>query len=359
MTITSYIAYSNEKMLAHFRKTIELGGFKYRDEGPWKSILGLDVTYSREEGVLEYGHETYIKKLFGMLKLDDTPIRTTPVKPGVKLSRKDCPKEVDKDLQARYRSILGGIGHIARWSHAECQYAVSVASQYQSNPGQKHMDYLLDIAGYLRGAMKRTVKMTRKRGLKKLLSLHGYCDADYAADVDTRRSRSGFCFYLNGNFVGSQSKLQASVSLSTAESEFMALTLATTFAIWAMQWLTELGFDIGKPVTLYSDNQSCIAIAKAASINFKYSKHIDVRQMFIRQILKQKDLEVLYVKSALNISDGLTKPRGKAKFREFRDELCGQTDLRQFNDDDIETSLKEVLEIDSSDSDEETEDMEQ
>ena len=53
-----------------------------------------------------------------------------------------------------------------------------------------------------------------------------------------------------------------------------------------------------------------------------------------------------------------TKPRGKAKFREFRDELCGQTDLKQFNDDDIETSLHEVLEIDSSDSDEEAEDME-
>ena len=55
--------------------------------------------------------------------------------------------------------------------------------------------------------------------------------------------------------------------------------------MWVMQWIVELGFGLKKPVIIYSDNTSCIAIARNANINFKYSKHIDVRQMFIREII--------------------------------------------------------------------------
>ena len=121
--------------------------------------------------------------------------------------------------------------------------------------------------------------------------------------------------------------------------------LATTFAMWAMQWIVELGFELNKPVIIYSDNKSCIAIARNANINFKYSKHIDVRQMFIREIIAKGDISVLYVKTNLNISDGLTKPLGKANFRKFRDELTGNVNVvGEITTDEIETSLAQVFE---------------
>ena len=47
----------------------------------------------------------------------------------------------------------------------------------------------------------------------------GYADADYAGCVDSRRSRTGYCFFLFGNLVGHCSKLQRCVSLSTCEAD--------------------------------------------------------------------------------------------------------------------------------------------
>ena len=171
---------------------------------------------------------------------------------------------------------------------------MSCASQYQACPGKKAYQYLLNVAGYIRGAMTHKITMKRRMSVvNNIIDLCGYCDSDYAADLDTRRSRTGFVFYLLGNYIGSQSKLQQSVALSTAESEFCSVVLATTFAMWAMQWIVELGFELNKPVIIYSDNKSCIAIARNANINFKYSKHIDVRQMFIREIIAKGDISVL------------------------------------------------------------------
>ena len=113
---------------------------------------------------------------------------------------------------------------------------------------------LLEVAGYLKGQISQVITMKRKlqHGCNRL-SLIGFSDSDYAADIDTRRSRSGSAWYLCGNLISAQSKLQQSVTLSTAEAEFCALTLNTTFAMWAMQWIAETGFELEKPVMLYSD----------------------------------------------------------------------------------------------------------
>ena len=48
-----------------------------------------------------------------------------------------------------------------------------------------------------------------------------YVDADYAADTDSRRSVTGHLFMLAGAPYSWQSRQQASVALSTIESEYM------------------------------------------------------------------------------------------------------------------------------------------
>jgi hypothetical protein len=123
--------------------------------------------------------------------------------------------------------------------------------------------------------MKRSIATGGK------MSLIGFSDSDYAADMDTRRSRSGSAWYFGGNLVSNQSKLQPSVILSTAEAEFCAITMNVTFALWAMQWIKEAGFEIREPAKLYSDSKSGLAIAQNANMNFNPSTGID--QILIRR----------------------------------------------------------------------------
>uniref|UniRef100_A0A3Q7HPX3 Reverse transcriptase Ty1/copia-type domain-containing protein n=1 Tax=Solanum lycopersicum TaxID=4081 RepID=A0A3Q7HPX3_SOLLC len=60
----------------------------------------------------------------------------------------------------------------------------------------------------------------------------GYSDSDYAGDVDTRRSMTGYVFTLGGSVVSSKATLQPTVTLSTTEAEYMALTEAAKEGIW-------------------------------------------------------------------------------------------------------------------------------
>uniref|UniRef100_A0A3Q7G1D9 Reverse transcriptase Ty1/copia-type domain-containing protein n=1 Tax=Solanum lycopersicum TaxID=4081 RepID=A0A3Q7G1D9_SOLLC len=60
----------------------------------------------------------------------------------------------------------------------------------------------------------------------------GYSDSDYAGDVDTRRSMTGYVSTLGGSVVSWKATLQPTVTLSTTEAEYMALTEAAKEGIW-------------------------------------------------------------------------------------------------------------------------------
>ncbi|XP_070014442.1 secreted RxLR effector protein 161-like [Nicotiana sylvestris] len=67
-------------------------------------------------------------------------------------------------------------------------------------------------------------------------SVVGYCDSDFAGDLDKRRSTTGYVFTFARAPVSWKSTLQSTIGLSTTEAEYMAITEAVKEAIW-LQWL--------------------------------------------------------------------------------------------------------------------------
>ena len=110
----------------------------------------------------------------------------------------------------------------------------------------------------------------------------GFSDADWAGDVDDHKSTSGYLFKIGGGPV-CWSRKQSCVALSTAEAEYMALTLAAQEAIWLNHLLTELQSQMKptKPAILYEDNQSAICMTKNPQFHGQ-CKHVDFKYHFIR-----------------------------------------------------------------------------
>lgn len=112
------------------------------------------------------------------------------------------------------------------------------------------------------------------------LELVGFSDADYAGDVETRRSTTGYVFMLANGAVTWSSQRQKLVSMSTTESEYIAASCAAREAVWLRSLLGGVGHQCMEPTELHVDNQSTIRLVKNPQYH-KRTKHIDVRYHYI------------------------------------------------------------------------------
>ncbi|KAG7564482.1 hypothetical protein ISN44_As10g012460 [Arabidopsis suecica] len=108
----------------------------------------------------------------------------------------------------------------------------------------------------------------------------GYSDSDYAGDVDSRRSMTGYVFTLGNSVISWKATLQPTVTLSTTEAEYMALTEAAKEGIWLKGLVSDLGLHHDQ-ATVYCDSLSAICLAKD-QVHHERTKHIDVRYHFLR-----------------------------------------------------------------------------
>jgi hypothetical protein len=106
-----------------------------------------------------------------------------------------------------------------------------------------------------------------------------YADAD-GSMIEDRKVISGYAFIINGGTVSWSTKKQEIIFLSTTKSEYVAATYAIKEALWLCSLISQL-FGISLPATtLFSDNQSAIALTKEHQYHAR-TKHINVRYHFI------------------------------------------------------------------------------
>ena len=67
----------------------------------------------------------------------------------------------------------------------------------------------------------------------------GYCDSNFAGDLDKRRSTTGYVFTLGGGPISWRSILQLKIVLSTMEAKYMAVTEAVNEVIWLKGLLSD------------------------------------------------------------------------------------------------------------------------
>ncbi|XP_062538749.1 uncharacterized protein LOC134207025 [Armigeres subalbatus] len=240
-----------------------------KDLGAAKNCLGIRIT--RKSGSVELDQEAYVKAMltkFNMVNCKPAKIPMTE-----RLSKDMSPKteqEAARMMQIPYQEAVGSLMYLAQCTRPDILYAVNQLSRYNSNPGMQHWIAVKTLFRYLRGTSSFKLVYRNDGGN----DINGYSDADWAADVDDRKSTSGYIFTLQGAAISWCCKRQPTIALSTCEAEYMALSAAVQEASW-WQGLTAQ-FAPSCAITIHCDNQSAIAIAKNGGYNPR-TKHIDIR----------------------------------------------------------------------------------
>ena len=227
---------------------------------------------------------------------------------NLKLSKDELGEKVEETL---YRSMIGSLLYLTA-SRLDITFSVGVCARYQACPKKSHLIALKHIIRYIVG--------TLELGLWYPFDTHSdvacYTDADWAGNVDDRKNTSGGCFYIGNCLVAWMSKKQNSVSLSTAEAEYIAAGSCCSQLLWIKKMLRDYGIDQGTMV-VFCDNTSAINISKNPVLHSR-TKHIDIRHHFIRDLVEDKVVSLEYVPTEGQIADILTKPLDVSRFESLR-----------------------------------------
>nr|GEX33795.1 hypothetical protein [Tanacetum cinerariifolium] len=164
----------------------------------------------------------------------------TPMVEQAKLKLDLVGKPVD---HTDYRSMIGSLMYVTS-SRPNIMFATCMCAIYQANSNEHHASAIKRIFRYLKGTINLGLWYPKDSGF----DLTAYSDADHAGCHLDRKST---CW---------SSKKQNCVSISTTESEYVAVSSCCAQVLWMRTQLTDYGFFYDK-VPIYCDSKSAIAIS--------------------------------------------------------------------------------------------------
>ena len=277
--------------------------------GELKFFLGLQIRQQRN-GIF-ISQEKYLKDCLKKFGMQDCKGFTTPMPAKHHLGPDDNGKEFDQKV---YRSMIGSLLYLCA-SRPDIMLSVCMCARFQAAPKESHHLAVKRILRYL--AYTPTLGLWYPKGSE--FDLVGFSDADYAGDKVDRKSTSGTCHFLGRSLVCWSSKKQNCVSLSTAESEYIAAGSCCAQLLWMKQTLKDYGIHL-KQVPLYCDNESAIKIANNP-VQHSKTKHIEIRHHFLRDHVMKEDIDIIHVNTEEQLADIFTKPLDEKRFCKLRCEL--------------------------------------
>ena len=136
-------------------------------------------------------------------------------------------------------------------------FAVIKMSQFSSNPMEEHLQKALHIMRYLSSSKDLCIQYSATGNQNELCA---YSDTDWAGDIETSRSTTGYAIFLGNGIASWLSRQQRRVTLSSTEAKYCGMTEIAKQLCWIRNVYEELGFKLG-PFSLCVDNQGTMFLA--------------------------------------------------------------------------------------------------
>jgi hypothetical protein len=204
--------------------------------------------------------------------------------------------------------VVGTLLHLVNCTRPDLAHAVGLLCRFNHAPGPPHIAAAKSVLRYLNGTRHLGVSYSSTS-----TPLQGYCDSDYAGDVDGKKSTTGWIWTKNGGPISWQSKMQSVVAQSTCEAEYYGAGSATKEALWLRKSLKDFG--LPAPVLpIFTYNQASLSLLKHGDVS-PATKHIDVIHHAVRDSLLNGDIVFSYISTEKMVADILTKALPLPKFR--------------------------------------------
>lgn len=190
--------------------------------GKVKHFLGLSIEKNEKTGEVFLHQKQYITEIlkrFGML--ESKPV-TTPVDLGMK-GAEDTSKKI---TNVPYQNIIGSLMYLAVNTRPDLAFIVSFLSQYNVEHTEMKWKMLKRVLRYL-NSTKNLGIMFKPTGEDVI----GFVDADYGNDQEEGKSYTGYVFKYGGGPIAWESKKQRCTSMSSTESEYVAMSEAAKEAV--------------------------------------------------------------------------------------------------------------------------------
>ena len=172
--------------------------FKMKDLGCATSIVGISVEYT-DAGIAIH-QSRYIESILKRFGMETANPAATPSDPNQKLSVSMLnPEEDVSDIP--YQEAVGCLLYLVQGTRPDIAFAVNDVSRFNTNYGKAHWTGVKRILRYLKGTMEYRI-LYRYNGSE----LKGFSDADWASDIDKRRSCTEYVFTLSDGAISWASK---------------------------------------------------------------------------------------------------------------------------------------------------------
>ena len=176
-------------------------------------FLGIQIRSDANK--VEFSQESYIETLLEIFGMSDAKTAFTPALEKFLIGFVDCPSNGSKEKEEEemkccsYKSLIG-LNYLANTSRPDETFVVRSLSSFVQNHGRQNWNQTKHVLRYLKATKNRKLIYERADEMRFV----GHNDADWAGKIDSRKSTSGYCFFLNetSGAISLNSKLQSTVA---------------------------------------------------------------------------------------------------------------------------------------------------
>lgn len=288
--------------------------FRMKDMGPAKNCIG--IRFHQRKGIIELDQANYIREILVRFGMENSKPVKTPSDTSSKLTIQTLTQEKSLVGQVPFQEAVGSLLYLTQGTRPDIAFAVNDVSRFNGNHSETHWKAVKRIFRYLSGTVDMKLRFTKTAAYE----LKAYSDADWASDIDKRRSCTGYLVNMSGGAICWNSKRQPIVALSSTEAEYIALSSAVCDFMWLKQLADEIDVRIARRIKVFCDNQSTIKLAASDAFRPR-TKHIDIRYHHLRDKIEKGLFEVEYLPTERMAADSLTKAVTIEKFEMCRNAM--------------------------------------